>query len=265
MKRFIPILFVILSSCAGAPSWVHELEERNPLKNDANCISVYFRFDTIVNGFEVSGILYPFRFDDGEWSANENGVRLFFHSHETGADYMWTDWDESAKCFKNTFMSKNVSDIVRDDKFKGFQNGDIYTFKYDTCRIEGASNSLMPNAEFQFYDIDYDGEQELLLGYFHGGPYSGTCYEVYEMTEAGLVKKCPINDEKDLFMLDYYTSFNPEERTITNTLTCGVSDWGTYCYTVDEQGELHFLYHVSNHMDIDRDCLISDTTSLLSR
>jgi hypothetical protein len=91
---------------------VQELESKNPLKDSTNYISVYFRFDTIINDFEVSGILYPYYSDKTGWSDIENGVRLFFYSHKTGKEYLWTDWDNSCSCFQNIFMSKNVYDTL---------------------------------------------------------------------------------------------------------------------------------------------------------
>lgn len=57
MKRLIIIILTVLSFTACTkPNWVQELEGKNPLKDSADVISVYFRFDTIVNDYEVSGI-----------------------------------------------------------------------------------------------------------------------------------------------------------------------------------------------------------------
>ena len=60
MKRLIPIFLTVLFACTHTNNWVQELKNKNPLKDSTNYISVYFRFDTIINDFEVSGILYPF-------------------------------------------------------------------------------------------------------------------------------------------------------------------------------------------------------------
>jgi hypothetical protein len=37
--------------------WVQELAKKNPLKDSINITSVYFRFDTIINDFEVNYLL----------------------------------------------------------------------------------------------------------------------------------------------------------------------------------------------------------------
>lgn len=60
MKRLFPILLIALSACTHTNNWVQELENKNPLKDSTEYIRVFFRFDTIINDFEVSGILYPF-------------------------------------------------------------------------------------------------------------------------------------------------------------------------------------------------------------
>ena len=83
MKRLFPILLITLSFAACKPSWVRELERKNPLRDSTQYTSVYFRFDTIINDFEVSGILYPAYEDVHGWNGYENGVRLFFHSLKT--------------------------------------------------------------------------------------------------------------------------------------------------------------------------------------
>ena len=259
MKRLIPILLTVLSSCTCHNNWVQELESKNPLKDSTNYISVYFRFDTIINDFEVSGILYPYYSGKSGWSDIENGVRLFFLSRKTGKEYIWTDWDNSCSCFQNIFMSKNVYDIVHSEGFSGFKNGDTYIFNYDTHQSENAQNPFYPNAEYQFYDIDFDGEDELLLNYYHGGPQGGLMSEPYKITDTALVPITPIGDSS-VFGFDENTTIDPDNKTIANILYSGICEWGTYCYHFDENGDLYPLYSVDSHLNQDQDSIISDTT-----
>ena len=240
-------------------NWVLDLEEKNPLKKDWNTISVYFRFDTVINGFEVSGILYPNYSEEYGWSANENGARLFFHNQETGMEYLWTDWKEGCKCFKNIFMSKNVQDVVLSDDFQGFKKGDYYTFHYDTTTLENPQNPLLPNAEYQFFDIDFDGKDELLLNYYHGGAKGGPAHEIYEMTDSKLVRKEVIGEE-GYFALDGNTIINPEDKTITSYQWGSVSECGIYRYQVHDNGDIYPAYHIHNYVNQANDSLISDTT-----
>lgn len=259
MRHFIIILYssVFLVSCT--PNWVHNLECKNPLKDRSDIVSFYFCFDTIINGFEVSGILYPNYSEEYGWSYAENGVRLFFASINTNKEYVWTDWEEDCKCFKNTFMSKNVQDIVLSEDFKGFRDGDYYTFHYDTSAQKNPQNPLLPNAEYQFYDIDFDGENELLLNYYHGGAKGGSAHEIYEMTDTGLVRKEVIGEE-GYFALDGNTIINPEDKTITSFLWSSVSECGIYGYQVRANGNIYAAYHIHNYVNPANDSLISDTT-----
>ncbi len=258
MKRLIPIFFlIILSSCTNhKQNWVQELESKNPLKDSTEYISVYFRFDTIINDFEVYGILYPYYSEQYGWSMYENGVRLFFHSCNTGKEYIWTDFDETCKCFKNTFMSKNVFDIVTAQDFQEFKNGDSFTFKYNAQQSEEPENPLLPNAEYQFYDIDFDGKDELLLNYYHGGPKGCSMAEIYEITDTAFVPKYIVD-----FYIDENTIIDSGNKTITevykNSLYC--EDWSTFCFQADSVGELHLIYSTSYHHNSVKDTVICDT------
>ena len=260
MKNYSSMILVTSLLCISCtPIWVRELEAKNMFKDSANIISVYFRFDTTINDFKVSGILYPNHAEEYGWSYAENGVRLFFASLNTDKEYVWTDWEEDYKCFKNTFMSKNVQDIVLSEDFKGFHDGDYYTFHYDTYTRENTQNPLLPNAEYQFYDIDFDGEDELLLNYYHGGAKGGSAHEIYEMTDTGLVRKEVIGEE-GYFALDGNTIINPEDKTITSFLWCSVSECGIYGYQVRYNGDIYSAYHIHNYVNPANDSLISDTT-----
>ena len=79
--------------------WVQKLAEKNPLKSNTNITCVYFRFDTIVNDFEVNGVFYPTYKQEHGWDDQENGVYLNFHSLKTGKDYCFTTWDVTCGCF----------------------------------------------------------------------------------------------------------------------------------------------------------------------
>ena len=60
-------------------------------------------------------------------------------------------------------------------------------FKYNMQQSVEPQNPLLPNAEYQFYNIDFDGMDELLLNYYHGGPKGCSMSEIYEITDTALV------------------------------------------------------------------------------
>lgn len=239
--------------------WVLDLQQKNPLKDSADIVSVYFRFDTIINNFEVSGVLYPSYTKEYGWDSHENGVCLFFHNLKNGKEYVWTDWDCKCSCFKNYFISKNVSNIVSDKRFNGFKNGDTYIFHYDTTTAKYANNDLLPYAEYQFYDVDFDGEDELILGYYFGGPHGSPSFEIYEITDSGLAMKSVI-DEDGYFFLDTSTKFDSKNKTIVNTIHDGAYAWGEYVYQADRKGDLYRLYYASFVSDFEHNIVSADTT-----
>lgn len=259
MKRLFFIFLAAFSLISCTPSWVRELEAKNPLLNDTNFISVYFRFDTVMNDFEVSGIIYPLYDKQYGWSACENGVRMFFHSLKTGKEYVWTDWDEACQSFKWYFMSYNIRKMVYDKNFAGFKNGESFVFEYFTTPAKYSNNTLLPYAEYQFYDADFDGEEELILGYYAGEPRDCVCFEIYDITDTALVRKVPIGDHF-YFCLDANSVFDAKNRLIINYLYDGTWEWGTYTYKADENGDFHWLYYASTACDIYGNIATSDTT-----
>ena len=274
MKKSFLLLFSIIlfaSACtkqsrndvpemvASDEKWVQELAKKNPLKDSTNITSVYFRFDTIINDFEVNGIFYPSYFPEYGWDAHENGVYLYFRSLKTGKEYCYTTWDDTCGCFSSHFMSINITNIVCDKPFDGFKNGDAYIFRYNTTIDTISDNSLLPYAEYQFYDADFDGEEELIIGSYAGGPHGSPCYDIYDMTDSRLVQK-RADDGFSSFWLDSGSEFDSENKQIRNTIYEGAYAWGEYIYNVNEEGQYHLLCHMSFVSDFDHNIVHSDTT-----
>jgi len=239
--------------------WVSDLENKNPLKDSADVVSVYFRFDTIINDFEVSGILYPSYSNKTGWDQWENGVRLFFYSRVTGKEYVWTDYSEKWHCHKNIFMSQNVHEIVTSEGFNGFKNGDTYIFHYDSSPSIVPNSILLPHAEYQFYDIDFDGEDELLLNYYRGGPQCCAQSELYNITDTAFVLICP-KEWDNWFIINEDAVVNPTKKTITKVYYGDMCEWSESCFRFDDEGELYLWYDIDNHLNSTKDSIISDTT-----
>ena len=267
----LPTILLVATSCtkqidttkpykvSSNAEWVQELVEKNPLKDSINITSVYFRFDTIINDFEVNGIFYPSYFPEYGWDAHENGVYLYFRSLKTDKEYCYTTWDDTCGCFSSHFMSINITNIVCDKPFDGFKNGDAYIFLYNTTIDTTLDNSLLPYAEYQFYDADFDGEDELIIGSYVGGPHGSPCYEIYDMTDSRLVQK-RADDGFNSFWLDSDSEFDFGNKQIRNTIYEGAYAWGDYVYQVDETGDIHRWYHVYFVSDTNHNILSADTT-----
>ena len=83
-------------------------------------------------------------------------------------------------------------------------------------RVSG--ESLIPPGNNQiliFADIDFDGEEELIVNGYKGGPQMSNSYSAYKITncEAKEMRYGPFDGDEDWFD-DYHIEFIPEEKTI---------------------------------------------------
>ena len=129
----------------------------------------------------------------------------------------------------------------------------------ENCLVRFTANVTENKSSQELYDIDFDGEDELLLNYYHGGAKGGSAHEIYEMTDTELVRKEVIGEE-GYFALDGNTIINSEDKTITSFLWCSVSECGIYGYQVHDNGDIYSAYHIHNYVNPSNDSLISDTT-----
>lgn len=231
--------------------WVQELQQNNPLRDSADICSIYFQYDSVVNNFEVSGIFYPRYYEPNKndkkygWF-DDGGVTLFFHDITTGKIFTFSTIkggrvDEDSF----TYRSKNVSNMYYSDDFKGFKNNSAYIFTYYDTPNKTTISPLLSEAEFSFFDADFDGENELLIACYHGGAMGKTCYQVFDITEEGLLeKKCD-----DYFWIDDDSEFDAINKTITSYLSCGACDYGEYVFKFDNSGNPYLYQHISHHID----------------
>ena len=161
MKTCISILIaLLLLGCKGKqPSnsninsadyaWINTLKEL-PMKNDS-LINVCFKYNQIINGYEVTGRWMPF-------DANSKTGRAIinFRHVEGGQSFYYTE---------DIYRNFDMDGIKHSDGFKGYQNGDIYHLDYKLHDNPDSykDSPLSYYAPFQFYDVDFDGEQELLI------------------------------------------------------------------------------------------------------
>lgn len=246
-------------------SWVQELKHRNPLKDSANITSVYFCYDTIVSDYEVSGIFYPIYQEEykndrwGGWSY-ESGVYMIFHNVLTGKEYIFSKMGKwiSRDDYCEYFLSRNIMDIFC-DSFNGFGKGDAYIFKYHDEEV-CSENPLLLEADFQFADVDFDGEKELVICNHGGGPRGSNSYDAYEITTDGLLEKKTYNKPDCWFAFTEDTRFDTINKYVICSLSESGCQWGEYIYQADENGDLKYIRHINYIYDTENDVLITDTT-----
>lgn len=276
-RKIIPLLAItfVAVSCAKIDTtkpykvasdvaWVQELKQKNPLKDSTNITSVYFRYDTVVNGYEVSGIFYPIYQEEyksdswGGWSY-ESGVYMIFHNVQTGNEFTlnkmgkWISGDDNCEYF----MSRNVLDIFS-NSFTGFGKDDAYVFKYHNEQI-CSENPLLSDADFQFADVDFDGEDELVICNHGGGQRGCNSFDLYDITADGLVMKESQN-KLSWFAFDEYSKFDTINRCIIWRAAESAFECGEYVYQADENGDLKLIRHIHYLYDQANDKQIVDTT-----
>ena len=219
--KLFAILFVLLSSCGHQP-------DNLPIKT-------YIIYDEPVKGYRVTGVFYPFGTD------SETGqIELRFKPVKGGQTLVFSNVGQHEEEYPDRpmkFSGKNIFDMVFDENgyadktFEGFKNGETYHWHYHGTQNEyWAHSPLLYNAEFQFYDVDFDGEDELLINSYDQRQ-TGNYYNVYEITSKGLVLK----KEKPFDDINNDTEFHPETRTIVN--------WSSFYYgekigfTISKDGE----------------------------
>lgn len=118
-------------------------------KDTTSHAKVYIYYTPSVNGYKVVLTWQPFSSD------SETGTAVMTFTHvETGKQFVYYD-DEK-------YCNAETCNIVFSPDFKGHRDGDVYTMPYDTVPKQDGS-PFYSEAPFQFYDIDFDGEDEVLI------------------------------------------------------------------------------------------------------
>jgi len=181
-------------------------------------VVVFFKYKQLINGYEVTAWWRPF-----DEKSETGTVMLNFLNVETGAEYQY--W--SLKY--NSYDTDKIS-FAKD--FKGHQKGDIHYFDYTTPDTKDPFKEVNGNSPlgyytpFQFLDIDFDGEDELLISDWYQGQ-AGNGYEVFKLTEKGLQKL----DYMPLDRLSNIDRIDTKNRTITLVLFDGASDEAEFYFS----------------------------------
>ena len=181
MKDKIEYLLVMLVCCVGCTCSKCSNNEPAETQEQVN-LSVQFKYDTPIGDYIVEGTFYPFS------ETSETGqVEVSFRSLETGKIFVYRNvgQHEGNTNSPAKFSGYNIDEIVFSDNFQSWRTIDSLTFKYNTTREPYPDSPLLYAAEFQFFDIDNDGVEELLVNQWdrHRG---GNYYDVFKVSEDGL-------------------------------------------------------------------------------
>lgn len=219
MKNCMYLLIaLLLFSCKSRPiackninsadsAWVNALDRVELPTTKDSLIKVYFKYNQLVNGYEVTGRWMPFE------PHNETGSVIMNFRHTTGG--------QSFQYIENIYHNFDMDKITFSKGFKGYQNGDVYYLDYITNDNpdEYKDSPLYYYAPFQFYDVDFDGEQELIINdcdQIKGG----NTYRAYKVrdNDIELMGYLPFN------ALDNEVTFDMHNKTIRLNRFDGVFD-----------------------------------------
>jgi hypothetical protein len=180
-------------------------------------MDVTFRFDRPIGGYDVVMHWQPYA---------PKGC-------ETGT--VIVDFDDMGLRFQyvnnEKFGSYFIDKMVYNEAFEGFKDGDEFMF---VCDVDKASpypdSPLDYYMPFQFYDVDFDGEKELLVNDW-GQCQCGNGYTAYDITDGGIVEKqgAPFDS------IDNVMVFDSSSKTITTSGNDGV--WYSYELTYSKMDE----------------------------
>ena len=122
-------------------------------------------------------------------------ITINFRDISTGKEFQYIN--------REKFGSYHTDLITSAEGFDGYKNGDTYTIQYVTQHNPFEESPIDYYVPFQFYDVDFDGEKELLINDYYQGQ-QGNNYEVFEITDSGLEAKKypPFNDVDNMMKFD---------------------------------------------------------------
>lgn len=178
-------------------------------------LTIHIKYDKPINGYIVDGEFFPFN------DQSETGqVTLHFKSISGGTDFVFSNvgaYEDNNKKFPAKFTGYNICEYIFTDESTRFHDGDTLVFKYNTEPGIFENSPLYYYAEFQFFDVDFDGKEEFLVSDYYRGK-GGNDYEVYEITPKGLKKKT----FKPFDIITNTTVFDADRRGITDVIHDGV-------------------------------------------
>ena len=154
-------------------------------------VCVKLVYDKPIEDYEVTADWQPFEVKDCETGY----ITINFHNTSTGKEFQYVN--------REKFSSYHTDLITSAEGFDGYKDGDVYHIEYVTKPNPFEESPIDYYLPFQFYDVDFDGENELLINDYYQGQ-QGNYYEVFEITNSGLETKRypPFNSVDNMMKFD---------------------------------------------------------------
>ena len=179
--------------------------------------AIVLLYEEPISGYRVSGLFYPFSV-----SSETGQVELTFIPTNGGNPLLFSNvgrFEDSNLDSPSKFTGKNICDYVFGERFDGYHNGDTLICHYFDNPHPGFDSPLYYDAEFQFFDVDFDGEKEFLINDYYRGK-CGNQYTVYEIGPDGFVLK----DDYPFNIITNETKFIPKLQQVVVRIDDGLYD-----------------------------------------
>lgn len=206
-------IFVSLGIIYALLSAEKEQINSNEQPMEQNQVCVKLVYDKPIEGYEVTADWQPFEAKDCETGY----ITINFRDISTGKEFQYIN--------REKFSSYHTDLITSAEGFDGYKDGDVYHIEYVTKPNPFEESPIDYYLPFQFYDVDFDGEKELLINDYYQGQ-QGNNYEVFEIADSGLVAKkhAPFNS------VDNMMTFDSQSRIITFYTHSGVYYSCSMCF-----------------------------------
>ena len=164
---------------------------------------VLITYNQVVNDYKITVTWFPW----GGTGEVGHGILKFTHISENQYFYIFNDH----------FSDVYLDSLVRNNSHV-FSDGETFTLDY----ISPQNDELIGhNTPFQFLDVDFDGEDELLINNWNCGHRDNNQYDVYKVKPFYAEKLA----RKPFDCLENGDVFDFESKTITQI---GSSGWNDY-------------------------------------
>lgn len=203
-----PVLFLQRQKNENETEWIKPLQAIK--LQSANDINVYFRYAQPINGYIVTCRFMPF-------DTNSETGRIIMRFQGKKSEFLYIEEDK----YSNFYTVGLI--FYKGDSIK-WQNGDIYVLDYIPPTFEDfykdsnpAISPLGYYTPFQFLDIDFDGEKELLVNKYSMSQ-QGNEYEIYKIRGNELT---PIHNQLPFSMIDNMTRIDIDKKRIVTYIHDG--------------------------------------------
>ena len=214
--------------------WIKELESIEITQNAKRHsdlkerFNVYFKYNQTVDNYAVTCRFIPFDKDT-----------------ETG--YLVAKFQRGDTCF---YYTDEVRTNYHLDNIRDWHPNDVYEFEYISPTYSDYWKKYNPNSPlgyytpFQFVDIDFDGEKELLINDFYRGQM-GNYYIPYRVEKSSIVR---IPNILPYSMLDNETEFDYSNKRLIVKTFSGSHYYAKFWFAKQNKAESH-IKSVSDFRD----------------